>query len=185
LRGGKIYAARQLGRPIPADWVVDRQRRPTTDSELYLHHAALSPMGGHKGYGLAPMAEALSWVLTGAAATAQVSSRMFGDPSAPTGHGAAFLAVDVNAIVGSSEFADRVRALAPEIHDAPTAECEDRVLLPGKREWALRRRALAEGIDLPPDVTATLAPMAAELGLNSEWLDVTPPCGPPGDNAPA
>jgi ureidoglycolate dehydrogenase (NAD+) len=173
--GGKVYAARQLGRPIPADWIVDRHGRPTTDSNLYPDHAALTPMAGHKGYGMALMIETLSALLTGAAVTAQVGGWMFGDPSAPTGHGAAFLAVDPRAIAGSSQFADRVGALADEIHDAPTAEGVDRLLLPGEREWALRRRALAEGIELPPDVTGTLSPLAAELGLNPEWLQAADP----------
>ena len=38
--GGKVYAAHQLGKPIPADWIMDREGRPTTDASLYPHHAA-------------------------------------------------------------------------------------------------------------------------------------------------
>ena len=50
-------------------------------------------MAGHKGYGLALLIETLSAVLTGAAVTRQVVSWTVGDPSASTGHGAAFVAV--------------------------------------------------------------------------------------------
>ena len=173
--GGKVYAAHQTGRPIPANWIVDRQGRPTTDSGLYPHHAALAPMAGHKGYGLGLLIEALSALATGAAVTTQVGGWMFGDPSAPTHHGAAFLALDVAAMGGGADvFAGRVRSLVDEIHAAPTAEGVDRLLLPGEREWANRRRALAEGIALPADVIATLAPLAAELGLTPDWLPRDP-----------
>jgi LDH2 family malate/lactate/ureidoglycolate dehydrogenase len=168
--GGKVYASSQLGRPVPADWIVDRQGRPTTDSSLYPHHAALAPMSGHKGYGLALMIEALSALATGAAATAEVGGWMFGDPSVPTNHGAAFFALDVVAMAGASEFSARVRRLIDEIHAAPTAEGVDRVLVPGEREWANRRFALSEGIALPTDVVATLSPLSAELGLSPPWI---------------
>lgn len=168
--GGKVYAAWQLGKPIPSDWLVDREGRPTDDASLYPSNAALAPMTGHKGYGLALMIEALSALTTGAAMTAQVASWMVGDPAVPTNHGAAFLAVDVAAMAGADAFASRVKALADEIHATPTADGVDRLLLPGEREWANRRRALTEGIVLPADVIEKLAPLAGEIGLSPAWL---------------
>ena len=169
--GGKVYAAHQLGRPIPADWLVDRRGRPTTDASLFLIRPRSAPMTGHKGYGLALLIEGLAALATGAAVTTQVGGWMFGDPSAPTNHGAAFLALDVAAMAGgAAAFAGRVQALIDEIHAAPTAEGVDRLLLPGEREWANRRRALDEGIALPADVVAAIAPLAAELGPVPDWL---------------
>ena len=173
--GGKVYAAHQLGRPIPDNWIVDRQGRPTTDASLYPHHAALAPMTGHKGYGLALLIEGLAALATGAAVTSSVGGWMFGDPSVPTDHGAAFLAVDVAAMAGGAEvFEALVRALIDEIHAASTAEGIDRLLVPGEREWANRRRALDQGIELPADVLAALAPLAAELELSPDWLPRNP-----------
>lgn len=173
--GGKVYAAWQLGKPIPSDWLVDRQGRPTDDASLYPFHAALAPMTGHKGYGLALMIEALSALATGAAVTAQVGDWMTGDPAVPTRHGAAFLAVDVATIAGAAGFADRVRALSDEIHAIPTAEGVDRLHLPGEREWAHRRAALADAIVLPADVVGKLVPLAAELGISPAWLTAPGP----------
>lgn len=168
--GGKVYASYQLGKPIPSDWLIDRDGRPTNDASLFPLNAALAPMTGHKGYGLALMIEALSGIVTGAEITTRISSWMMGDPAVPTGHGAAFLAIDVAAITGADAFAARVRDLSDEIHAAPTAEGVDRLHLPGEREWANRRRALAEGITLPADVIGTLVPLAAELGMEPAWL---------------
>ncbi|HWE38998.1 MAG TPA: Ldh family oxidoreductase [Isosphaeraceae bacterium] len=173
--GGKVYAAHQLGRPIPDDWIVDRQGRPTTDASLYPHHAALAPMAGHKGYGLALLIESLAALATGAAMTTRVGGWMFGDPAAPTEHGAACLALDVAAMAGGAEaFAGRVQTLIDEVHAAPTADGVDRLLLPGEREWANRRRALADGITLPADVVAALAPLADELDWKTDWLPRKP-----------
>ena len=52
-------------------------------------------------------------------------------------------------MIGAEAFATRVSSLIDEIHAAPTAEGTDRLFLPGEREWANRRVALAEGIAVP------------------------------------
>ena len=128
-------------------------------------------MAEHKGYGLGLLIEGLSALATGAAATTQVGSWMFSDPAVATNHGAAFLALDVTVMAGGAEaFARRVQALIDEIHAAPTADGVERLLLPGEREWANRRCAMSEGIAIPADVAAVLAPLAAEIGLTPEWL---------------
>lgn len=166
--GGKVYAARQAGRPIPGDWLIGPDGKPTTDAMLYPGTAALAPAGGHKGYGLALLVEALSALLTGAAMTRQVGDWMRGDAAQPTGHGAAFLAVDVEGIAGGA-FARRVAELVDEVHAVPPAEGVERVLVPGEREWAHRRRVLADGIPLPPDVATAVEVAATAAGVTPPW----------------
>ena len=163
--GGKVAAAHALGQPIPDGWLVDDDGRPTTDPAAFLRGGALTPMAGHKGYGLALMIESLAGVLTGAALTRQVLSWIADDPARPTGHGAAFVAVDVAAMMPIDEFKRRVDGLCREVRAAPRAEGSDRIYLPGEIEWERRRQALAEGIVLPDDVLASLAALADELGI--------------------
>ena len=167
--GGKVYAARQLGKPIAADWIVGPDGLPTTNANLYPEQASLAPMAGHKGYGLSLLIETLSGILTGAAVTWQVGNWMWGDQTQPTRHGAAFLAIDVAAIAPREEFTSRIHALIDEIHSAPTADGVERILLPGEREWANYRRALISGIPLPPDVIAPLEEVARDAGLTLPW----------------
>lgn len=167
--GGKVYVSRQLGRPIPSDWLIGPDGRPTSDASLYPETAALAPMSGHKGYGLALLIEALAGPLAGAAMTHQIGNWMHGDASEPTRHGAAFLAFDVDAIAPKGEFAGRIRTLTDEIHAAPTADGVDRVLVPGEREWANRRRVLEEGILLPPDLVAALEAAAVAARVSTPW----------------
>jgi LDH2 family malate/lactate/ureidoglycolate dehydrogenase len=163
--GGKVTAAHMLGKTIPEGWVVGLDGRPTTDPAAFLAGGALTPMAGHKGYGLALLIESLSAVLTGAAITRQVVPWVVGDPSVPTGHGAAFIAINVGAMMPIAEFKRRVDALAVEIRQAPRAEGSDRVYLPGEIEWERRQRALAEGIVLPEDVRMSVRELARELGV--------------------
>lgn len=168
--GGKVYAAHQRGEPIADNWIIGPDGKPTTDGSLYPIHAALAPMAGHKGYGIALLIETLSAVITGASITWRVGSWIWGDATKPTDHGAAFIAVDVDTIVSRAEFLARVDGLVAEIHAAPTAEGVERILVPGEREWTLRRQALENGIVLPADVVAKLQLLARETGIHPDWL---------------
>jgi ureidoglycolate dehydrogenase (NAD+) len=163
--GGKVAAAHALGKLIPDGWVVDVEGRPTTDPAAFLAGGALTPMAGHKGYGLALLIETLAAVVTGAAMTREVIPWIVGDPSIPTGHGAAFIAVNVAAMMPVDAFKRRVDALAREIRESPLAEGADRVYLPGEIEWERRQRALADGIVLPEDVRHAVAELSRELGI--------------------
>ncbi len=168
--GGKVYAAHQRGEPIPPTWLIDDTGRPTTDGSLYPQHAALAPMAGHKGYGFGLWCEILSAVLPGGHQTWQVGSWMFDEPSRPSWHNASFLVIDVQSVCGREAFSQRLRRLIDEIHAAPTADGVDRVLLPGEREWNLRRQAHSLGIALPADVRDKLRGVAARLGESPAWL---------------
>jgi len=164
--GGKVAAAHALGKSIPDHWVVNGAGLPTTDPCDFLQGGALRPMAAHKGYGLALLIETLSAVLTGAAVTRQVVGWVLGDPSVPTGHGAAFLAIDVATLMPLETFRNRMDRMAQEIRQAPKATGCDRIYLPGEMEWERREQALAEGILLPPDVVESIAALADELGIS-------------------
>jgi ureidoglycolate dehydrogenase (NAD+) len=169
--GGKAYAAWRRGEPIPPTWIVGPDGKPTTDGSLYPAHASLAPMAGHKGFGLGLLVETLAGLLTCGAVTWRVGSRLFDDPALPMRHNAAFLAIDVAAIAPRDEFSARVAALIDEIHKAPKAEGAERIFVPGEMEWERRRKAIAEGIDLPPDVRDKLQSIVKDLQLIDSWID--------------
>jgi LDH2 family malate/lactate/ureidoglycolate dehydrogenase len=164
--GGKVYAARARGESIPDTWLIDANGLPTTDPTCYPESGALQPAAGHKGYGISLLIEMLSGVLTGALVTRQVGSWMWDDGTQPTGHGAAFIAIDVNSIMPAKDFARRMEALVDEIHAAPRADGVERLFVPGEMEWERHARAMEEGIALPPDVVASLQKAAEIVGLD-------------------
>jgi LDH2 family malate/lactate/ureidoglycolate dehydrogenase len=163
--GGKVFAAAARGEKIPEHWLVDANGLPTSDPKLFPDSATLTPMAGHKGYGLALLIEMLSGVLTGALIAKHVLSWSFDDASLKTGHGAAFIAFDINSMTPIEQFKARVDQTIREIREAPKAKGVDRIYLPGEMEWERREKALAEGIDLPEDVATRLRSLADELGL--------------------
>src|SRR2546422_738797 len=164
--GGKVFAAAALGKTIPGQWLLDANAKPTTDPTLFSHAASLTPLGGYKGYGIAFMIEVLSAILTGAAIRWQVLSWTFSDASKPTGHGAAFIAINIASFMPVEEFKQRMDRAIREIHAAEKADGAGRIYLPGEMEWERREKALVEGIDLPEDVSASLRGLEEDLNLD-------------------
>jgi len=182
--GGKVYQARQLGRPIPDNWIVGLDGLPTTNAELYPEKAALVPAGGYKGFGLALLVEALAGLLSGAAVTFRVGSWMFDAPDQPTHHGAAFIAIDPAVFGPREEFLQRVDALIDEIHATPVAAGVDRIIVPGEHEFENQRKAQREPLVLSSDVAQNVRLAAEMSGLQiADYLQSTPASNNPGGEA--
>ncbi len=164
--GGKVYAARSTGRPIPDTWIVGPDGLPTTDGALFPNEATLTPMAGHKGYGLALLIESLSALATGAAMTWQVRNWLQSDPALPTGHGSAFIAINIGAMEPIERFKGRVDALIRELRASPRAAGAGRIYVPGEMEWERRQQALTEGIEFPDDVIDNLRGTAEDLQID-------------------
>ncbi len=163
--GGKVYQARRLGQPIPDNWIVGLDGLPTTEAALYPEQAALAPAGGYKGFGLGLLVESLAGLLSGAAVTYGVASWMGVGADQPTGHGAAFIAIDPAVLGPREEFLARVDTLIDEIHATPTAAGVDRILAPGDREYEHQRRAQHAPLVLSPDVAENVRLAAEMAGL--------------------
>jgi ureidoglycolate dehydrogenase (NAD+) len=159
----KIFAARSLGKSIPDSWMVDEMGLPTTDPNK-IDQGALQPMAGHKGYGLALLAEVFSAVLTSAAMLSSVQSWALDLPD-PSNQGHAFIAVNPEVFLPIEVFKERVDAMVDEIKSATKASGSERIYLPGEMEWEIRRKALKEGIRLPTDVVESLCGLALDLGM--------------------
>ncbi len=164
--GGKVYQARLRGKPIPNNWIVGLDGLPTSDAGLYPEKAALVPAGGYKGFGLALLVETLAGLLSGAAVTFGIGSWMVVDADQPTGHGAAFVAIDP-AVFGPRElFFERVDKLIDEIHATPPIAGIERIIVPGDPEFENQRRAQTEPLVLPSDVAQNVRRAAEMVGLS-------------------
>ena len=163
--GGKIRQSLAEGKNIPPGWLIDEEGMPTTDGALYPYHAALLPMAGHKGYGLAMMIEIFSGLLSGSLVRDKVGGWMFGDASAPTDHGHAFFAIDPNVFAGGGAFETRMNDLVRGIKASPPARGVDAILIPGEIEREKRRDAEKNGIPLPEDVREGIKAAAASVSV--------------------
>ena len=149
---GKILAAAQRGEPVPADWAVDADGRPTTDAQAALR-GALQPIGGPKGAALALMVEMLAVALTGAQFGFEASSFFDAEGPAP-GVGQLLLVADPDAFVGREAFLDRTASLTRMI------EADAGARLPGTRRLALRAKAQREGLAVDAKLVAQARALA-------------------------
>ncbi|MCC6868019.1 MAG: Ldh family oxidoreductase [Burkholderiales bacterium] len=146
---GKVMVAAKEGKPIPLGWALDAQGQPTTDAKAALDGSML-PIGAAsspKGAMLALVVELLVTALIGGRYGFEASS-FFVDEGNRPGIGQAFIVVDPGALAGADAYFDRLEVLVTEmLKDAG-------VRLPGARREALRRRAEADGIDVPDELVS-------------------------------
>jgi LDH2 family malate/lactate/ureidoglycolate dehydrogenase len=167
---GRIKLAEMNGQPIPGDWALDPDGRPTTDPTQALA-GALLPFGGYKGYGLALAVEALTGVLAGAGLSPELANTsMTGAPvsrrNAKVGSvGNLFLALDPERFGGLAVFRDGLGRLTGAMKAVRPADGFSEVLIPGEREARAAATAALEGVPLARSTIETLEAMAAELGV--------------------
>jgi ureidoglycolate dehydrogenase (NAD+) len=163
--GGKVWQSVAAGKPVPEGWLIDQEGRPTTDGTLYPDKAALLPMGGFKGYGLAMMIDVLSGVLSGAAIRDKVGAWVY-NPDTPTMHGHAFIVIDPKIIGGSLEpFQSGMNELIDGVKSCATVPGNGPLSMPGEHEDTRRTAALKNGIPLRDDIIDTLREAAQEAGV--------------------
>lgn len=136
---GKIIAAQNAGKFIPADWAVDATGQPTTDPSAALQ-GALLPIGGAKGAALALMIEVLCGALMGGAFGWEASS-FFDDRGGPPDVGHVLIALNPRAFAAES-FGARMKQIAADVVAGGAR-------LPGDRRLALREHAQQAGLSVP------------------------------------
>lgn len=154
---GKIRKALRLGQPIPADYALDAEGRPTTDPARALEGVVL-PMGGPKGSGLSMLMDILSGVISGSAFAGDVADQ-YKDFERPQNVGHFFLAMKPDLFVSLDEYRARMDTLVERVRSAPRAEGFDEILIPGEPEARQEKRRLATGI---PYRRADLEPLLSE-----------------------
>lgn len=140
---GAVLAAKQQGERIPAGWALDAAGQPTTDPEAALG-GTMAPMGGAKGAALALMAEALAAGLTGSNYAFQASS--FLDAEGPPPNVGQVLIAFAPARFGGADALDHFGVLFDAVSN------EEGARLPGDRRRALRAKARAQGLVIPPSL---------------------------------
>ena len=148
-------------RKFPGQWVLDAAGMPTDDPAALTAGGSILPAGGldhgHKGYGWALIAEALTQGLAG-----------FGRADDPKGWGAcAFVQVmDPAAFGGREAFVRQTAWLAQACRENAPRPGIERVRVPGENAMARRRAALAGGVEMYPGIIDALKPFAEKFGVS-------------------
>ena len=161
---GKIRLAAAAGEPIPGDWAVDSQGRPTTDPATAIK-GMLLPAAGPKGFGLAFVIDLLCGGLSDGAVGAEVRP-LYGDPAEPYRCAHFFMAIHAAHFPAGDRFAERVRDQALRVSRSKRGAGVERVSAPGELVWATR--TASEGtcrLDAP--TLRSLVDTAARVGLGN------------------
>lgn len=158
---GKVRAYRNLGRVLPAGWIVDAAGRPSTNPADFYGppQGWLLPLGGeagHKGFALSMLVEILGSALAG---------RSTIDPKV-AGNGLWLLAVDPSVFTPLEQFRDHVEELVRYVKTSPGVREGGEVLVPGELEFRSLIRRKAEGIVIDDVTWQALHDHARRLGVD-------------------
>ena len=149
MTNGLMNALIREGGGLPEGIAFDRDGRLTTDPAEGLA-GAVKAFGGHKGSGIAIVAQLLCTAFVGATVL----------PSVGVDYGYFMAVAKPDLFVSLDEFERSSREFVDAVKAARPEEGRAEVLLPGERSWRARRRALEQGIDVPDAVVAKLKEMA-------------------------
>jgi uncharacterized oxidoreductase len=157
---GKVRALRAAGQPVPEGWVITAAGSTTTDpADLYgPPRGALLPFGGHKGFGLAFMIDALAGGLSGAGCCC--------DPDAPLegkSDGVFLLAIHVEAFCAPADFQEDVRQLIAHVKSSPPQPGVTEVFVPGELEARRKQQRLREGIPIDEGIWQSVVELASPV----------------------
>ena len=156
---GKIKQAQDAGQPIPADWALSKDGKPTTDPATA---DLLLPLGGPKGSGLALMLECITGILSGAPALERMVS---GKEPRKHRQNAMVIAIDIAAFADPATFRAEADALADAVKALPRLDESAEILMPGERGARIEQERKRDGIPLPRGTWKRLGESAAKFGV--------------------
>lgn len=165
---GRITVYEKSGKEIPEGWGIDGDGKVTRDPGEVLEGGALMPLGGidlmrgYKGYGLGMLVDIFSGVLAGAAFLTSVGMP---GTNLPANVGHYFAAMRLDAFRPADEFKAEMDRMIRELKDAPKAVGQDRIFIPGEKEFELTEKSLRDGVPLLEEVAAVLKKAAEAAGL--------------------
>ncbi len=133
---GDVVLASRLQQQLPEDVAIDAQGRPTRDPADALAGGIL-PFGGHKGYGLSFMIQALGLLAGAALPRGQVQD-----------FGYLFLVFDPGLLIPPDQFKQQLSELIERVKATPRQPGVAEIRVPSERAFHERERRRAEGIVL-------------------------------------
>jgi uncharacterized oxidoreductase len=157
---GKVRALLTAGLSVPQGWITDHQGRPSTNpADLYgPPRGALLPFGGHKGFGLSMIVEALAGALSGAGCSCDPEAPMSGKTD-----GVFFVAVNVAIFCPLPDYRRHTGGLVRHVKSSPPVPGQTEVLVPGELEARTRAKRLADGIPVEAATWKALREIADRL----------------------
>ena len=163
-RGHILLASTRGDKTIPEGWALDKDGRPTTDTQAALEGTVM-PMAGYKGAVISMMIDVLSGVLSGSAFGPHIGP-LYGKLDTKQDIGHLFGVLDIAKLIPVPNFKERLAQMCREIKAVPLAAGATAIYTPGEIEAAKKARRLQEGIPIPDGVRREFEETAAEIGIS-------------------
>ena len=154
---GKVFVAKNRGARLPEGHLIDKDGKPTTDPNDLYAGGALLPFGGHKGSGLAIVADLLAGALTGAGTSQRRETEMINTMCG--------VYIDPDRLPERAAFDAEVDAFIEWVKASPPADPNGEVLLPGDVERRTREERLRRGIPLDDTTIGEITEAAVSVGM--------------------
>ena len=159
---GKIKVARNAKKPLPPGTVVDALGHPTTDPSAFYGppRGAILPFGGHKGYALSVMIEALAGALSGAGCTGDAADR-----KAALVNNMTSILIRPDVLGAGETIPVELAIFEAWLKSATPSEADAEILVPGELERRTKTERERQGIPIDGATLAELADAAGRFGL--------------------
>lgn len=173
---GKVELYARENRPLPGNWVIDKNSEPVTDPHNALKwlkegSAAFLPLGGlnegtggHKGYGYSIAVEILSSALTNSPYMRMLNGIDEEGNPAPYRLGHFFIVIDPSHFIDINIFKQTAGNILRALRSSPQKEGE-RIFTPGEKEYEMKEKRMRDGIGLSDNMIAEMRIMNDELKL--------------------
>ncbi len=158
---GRLNQAKKTGEAIPAGWALDKDGKPTTDSQA----AQIPlPMAGPKGSGLALMIECVTSLVV---SNALLAESLEGTPEGRRHRqNGLVIAIDPARFGDPENFRREVERLVKALKSLPVDPEAGEILMPGERGRRTFERRSRDGIPIPRAIHGELQALAKRLGVS-------------------
>ncbi|MGE0502301.1 MAG: Ldh family oxidoreductase [Rhizobiaceae bacterium] len=162
---GKIVMAQRAAQTLPEGWAVDLDGNPLTDANEAARIRRLTPVGGHKGYGLGAMVESLASIASGAFVGGQDLATGNKGQYLEIGH--CLLAIDIGQVAAPEEYQTRSGLFASMLRNLAPSDPARPVMAPGDPERLAMEERSRTGIPLHPKLAQEINEIARAAGVQA------------------
>ena len=169
---GKLEVYRKNGEPLPGNWALDANGKPSTNAAEVIDNiiaksgGGIAPLGGlgvlhggHKGYGLSIIVDLFSAVISGGLTSNYVNRK-------PGLNGIChyFMAIDYGIFGDKKSIKENLSKFLQELRDSKKAEGQSRIYTHGEREAEMMAKRINAQIPINEKTLAEMTEIAKKTG---------------------
>ena len=160
---GKCKDLAKRGKDIPSGWMLDKDGNDTTKLEdCYM----MTPMAGHKGFGIAFVVELFATLLSGGVLSPDINNQDLTDT--PELSSQCFACFNISAFRDLAEFQSTAENYIDRLHEVPMKQGSAKY--PGEIEYGCKQVNAKEGVVLPESLVEDLIALGKEYDVDGAFL---------------